>query len=471
MSLQDKIQSHPSFTKTRLNSLYSNFERLKHLNPEGYEANLKAWEQLLLKFLRSGDFANVLSIPSTSPSLMQALSIPIYGSPQCLGLVLTELVKRDSLVPLSYYLVEDQSYSRIINNKFALTDYISAKKWISWTLKQIGIQGEFRATTTSSSSSLDGGLVPENYLNWDYTCEIGDRIGGLLYKKRPGNYSNRLYDGIEFQEYIQKLTKMSFTSIDYEIILKYLSRDVGLIAVKIDDEGEICIKLHDSLAKNNVTTLTISEDDMGIIKIKRQIQRLDQRNKNFEEKIEDLNDRIKKLIIPNKINDKSFKERAKYLLQTRKMFSDSYSKSSASLDQLTQILLRLDDASSNIDVFSSLACSSEILKTLNEKINQDEIDEVMMNLEENMQTTNEISDSLSNTLNTYESDSEVEIELAKLTSEYEHSVKPNVETKTSKNEELLTTLKNMHIDGSQHTIEDRTANKDEEKKMEKLYTS
>ena len=37
------IKSVPEFKESRLSSLYSNFEKNKVLNPEGYEANIYAW--------------------------------------------------------------------------------------------------------------------------------------------------------------------------------------------------------------------------------------------------------------------------------------------------------------------------------------------------------------------------------------------------------------------------------------------
>lgn len=53
MSLLDFILSQPSFTETRIPSLYSDFRRLKDSNPDGYEANVNVWKIALINATRT----------------------------------------------------------------------------------------------------------------------------------------------------------------------------------------------------------------------------------------------------------------------------------------------------------------------------------------------------------------------------------------------------------------------------------
>jgi charged multivesicular body protein 7 len=54
MDLLDYILAHPLFPARRLPSLYADFRRLKDSNPDGYEANIIAWQKVLTQAVREG---------------------------------------------------------------------------------------------------------------------------------------------------------------------------------------------------------------------------------------------------------------------------------------------------------------------------------------------------------------------------------------------------------------------------------
>lgn len=143
------IKSVPEFKESRLSSLYSNFEKNKILNPEGYEANIYAWQTLLLKLITSSKFPDsdisfvTLTASHTSGggfSLVSFLSISKYGAPQNLGPIINELVvHRKVFIPYSLFINgdDDSEWGSIINPKQNLIiDYLSPGSWIKWGLIQ-----------------------------------------------------------------------------------------------------------------------------------------------------------------------------------------------------------------------------------------------------------------------------------------------------------------------------------------------
>jgi hypothetical protein len=162
MNIDEIIRANKHFKESRLPSLYSDFERLKLLNPEGYEANIEAWTNLLLEIIKHyKDNDSRVSIPTVNPDLKQILSIPIQGKPRSLNLILQELVSRKFLVPYSHYISVDIPYFGIIDNSLSI--YNRIKLYLN------GVQ-----------------FTPnERYLSWDLTCQLGNKMLSL-YSRRGG---------------------------------------------------------------------------------------------------------------------------------------------------------------------------------------------------------------------------------------------------------------------------------------------
>ena len=102
-TIEDIIKLIPAFKESRLNSLYSNFQKNKQLNPEGYEANIQAWKSLFTKIITSNKFEpeSVVSIPTYNPSLKELLSLHPYNEPKNLSNILQEFVNDKFLIPAS----------------------------------------------------------------------------------------------------------------------------------------------------------------------------------------------------------------------------------------------------------------------------------------------------------------------------------------------------------------------------------
>lgn len=440
------ILSNPHFSKSRLNSLYGNFENLRHLNPEGFEANIEAWSSLLNNVIKSRILeGSKLSINTLHPNLSQILSIPIYGLPDCLGTIFNELVRRKVLVPYSSYRNATSSYKNIINDSAGISDYISPSSWVQWSMEKLGFSNTFSATNKK------GELVSETYISWAVLCDVAQkhfrRIKGEI---GLGQRSSLLFDKSLLYSFMKKLDP-SLSQLDFEILLIYFSRDIGVCQIKYQD-GLTYIKFKGQ----NEQDSHITEDDIGIIRLRATMLEIENRNTDLETKISNISDDMKRLLKSrNSSNQHGVNIRSRNLLSTRKVLIGSLEKSSSALIQLSTTVMKINDATSNKKIFDLLSQSSIVLKALNDSIDLDDIDNLQIELEENYDKTNMITDAL--TPETGHNDEELENELNELYQQESSNILADSSNKTTSkdNMDLIQKLEKMDINRAPLTEKER----------------
>lgn len=434
------IRSNPHFPKSRLNSLYSNFENLKHLNPEGFEANIQAWSNLLTGLIQSGILRDSqLSINTFNPNISQLLAIPMYGQPKGLGTILNELVQRRILVPYSLYSSATDSFVSIMHDSMKFTDYISPGKWLQWGIQQLGLASTF------TSTNKKGELSKEIYISWSILCSVGQTFINRIQKEiNLGTRSSSLFDKVSFYNFMKSIDP-GLSHTDFDILLIYFSRDLGICKIKQLD-SITCIKfLNQEDINNNLT-----DEDIGIIKLKSTITAIEIRNEDLEKKVSTMSHNMKVLLKNrNSTNETGTNIRLKNMLASRKVIISSLEKSSSALGQLTTTLLKINDATSNKNIFDLLSKSSKVLNALNDSINLDDVDDLHIELEEGYDKTDKISESLASGSKAYTNDEELENELDKLYEEESSNVKPVNSKETNKTEdddlELIRKLGDMKV--------------------------
>lgn len=232
---------------------------------------------------------------------------------------------------------------------------------------------------------------------------------------------------------------------DFDILLIYFSRDLGICKIKQLD-SITCIKfLNQEDINNNLT-----DEDIGIIKLKSTITAIEIRNEDLEKKVSTMSHNMKVLLKNrNSTNETGTNIRLKNMLATRKVIISSLEKSSSALGQLTTTLLKINDATSNKNIFDLLSKSSKVLNALNDSINLDDVDDLHIELEEGYDKTDKISESLASGSKAYTNDEELENELDKLYEEESSNVKPVNSKETNKTEdddlELIRKLGDMKV--------------------------
>ncbi|ODV69933.1 hypothetical protein HYPBUDRAFT_93288, partial [Hyphopichia burtonii NRRL Y-1933] len=400
--IEQFIRSDTYFTKTRISSLYSDFNRLKILNPDGYEANLNAWLHLFLSLLESRSLMKYeesvqtsLSMPTRNPNLDQLLALPVLGKPRSLGLVLKELVERKQLIPVSEYKAYDKSFEQYFGSQGSLVDYVSPTKWLSWGLMSLGLLNEF------TPMLKDGTLKADYYFSWEKFVSVAD---GLFKKLKEhvhdGSYSSLVYDKLELLEVIQSNIDSQITPFDLDLLLIYYSRDKKhLLILKVEDR--IYIKFNSIQFGNAVD---ISEADIGISNLKSNIAQLEKRNDQLSR---ELDDKIPQSV-QSLISKPDSLERIKKILINKKTISKSLSKSQDIVNQLNSILLKIDDATLNSQILQIYKTSIKTLSSLN-KVDLDEVENIKSDLDDEIRNVDEVSNRL-NEDNAYDDEIEEEYE-------------------------------------------------------------
>ncbi|EGW35693.1 uncharacterized protein SPAPADRAFT_130812, partial [Spathaspora passalidarum NRRL Y-27907] len=398
MTIEDIIRSTPEFKPSRLSSLYSNFRAHKELNPEGYDANIHAWHILLVKLLTQNQFDSAVSVNSQNHSLAVSLSLPPYGVPKCLGIVVDELIAKGVFVPYSEYMAATTSYVR-------KPGIFSVRGWVHWGLDSIGIIRRFSAALSN------GDLKDERYIAWDLLVQLGNRLLSTI-STTTGVYSDGLYSNATL--FNQLNTSHKINSVDFDMVLKYWSRDISACQIKVID---------------NITYIKfgqsgITEDDIGIINIKTTLFHLSNRNSELSNRVDQLTSQAKQSL--------SNKQHVRHLLTQKQILNKSLNTSISSFNELSTILAKINDSQLNHEIYSQLITSSKVLRNLNSKVNIDDVDAIKLDIEDEIKKVDEIGDALFDT-------EQVEVE-----EELEAMIRENEEEQV-KEQELLNKLGKLNI--------------------------
>jgi charged multivesicular body protein 7 len=419
MEIEQFIRSNGYFRKSRLNSLYSDFQKFQTLNPEGYQANIEAWGNLLNLIIKEGMVKDSkISLPTHNPDLCLYLALPEVGGPKCLGLILHELIEGKQLVPLSSFLDETKSYIDIMNNKPGLFNYLQ-RSWFGW------FKGSFTTNTKK-------GLLEDRYMSWDALNEQSSYyLSHIELKLLHGTIVDCLF---EKNHLLNKLNhKSKISNIDLTTLLKHWSRDLK----------KCCTTTRNGKTYIKFSSKPINDDDIGIIDLKSNIEYLSVKNSQTESEIDKLNFRLKEMVA-KKVDT----VRIKHFLKLRKLLVQSLEKLTFSYSQLSSILLKIEDSNINSNIYDQLVAGNKVLHSLNSKFNLDEIDLVKNQIDEEMAKADDITQALTDSKDDINVDAEYE-ELLK-------EVNPKVEVpeSTSENEkpednsidkELLDKLETLKI--------------------------
>ncbi|MCJ1481694.1 hypothetical protein MMC06_001853 [Schaereria dolodes] len=201
-------------SKARLASLYSDFRVQRTTNPDGYAANITAWQKALTDAVDAGKIPTADKVSSafclkTGEELVEALEITGYGRPLALGAVMDEAISEGIMIPLQTFLTESKS----IYDK----SWSAQSRWlISWGLKRLGL-----AVSPSSKDRLvRGQFVVASSLE-----KAASKI--LASKSGRSNRVDRVSSRKMFKQEIEELLELPhrLSDSDLNALLTLLDRD------------------------------------------------------------------------------------------------------------------------------------------------------------------------------------------------------------------------------------------------------
>lgn len=385
-TIRDCVTNHSLFTKSRLYSLYSDFRKLKEVNPDGYEANLIAWKSLIETFFQQQVLKDAFVL--STDGLADNLTLADYGKPIALDLVLEELIQSGDLIPIKTF---EQR-----------TDSIYTRKWIrplmSWTVNKFIMNTSYKVGDSRHNLKSDN-LVSKKTLE-SYVKELDNKAG---LEKLTGQ-SRTLFTKEELSSYLNSLNialhgkKVHLSGVDFELLLLYLERDINKVRVK-----DNIIKFGDS---------EITDEDISIAEIKSTLTNLNAKSDELQSKIDHVSLKLKE-----SLSNKNNKELSLNLLRSKKLAEKSLATQLSLINQLESVMYKIDESSSNVQLLKALENGTVVLKSLNTQIGGVErVEEIMDNLEEEKYQSDKIASELSR-LETQVDDSEVEAEFQEMLSQ------------------------------------------------------
>ncbi|THX72078.1 hypothetical protein D6D05_08002 [Aureobasidium pullulans] len=365
-------------SRNRLQSLYSDFRLQKTSNPDGYQANSRAWLRGLTAAARAG------RLPPTSTTsrrpchvafgsgedLSRALNSTQWGRPLALGAVIQDALDKRDFVPLDDFLNSTKS--------------VYAKSWIpspwqlvSWGLKQVGVASLFG---TSDKLSVGNLVVMAN---------VEEAANAILAKasQLDPSLTSRIFSRDLFEsEFALVLDPTANTtdhpdsalsSTDFTILLRYLSRDKPYLSFT-----STTIKLkHPS----ETTPQPITQYDTDIANLRTLISALETQVNALTARITTLDITAREAVAAKRTIQ------AKSALRSKKLAETTLHTRSATLSQLEETYTAIQSAADQVAIVSAMSASTAVLKSLHAEVGGTEgVEKVVDRLREEMENVDEV---------------------------------------------------------------------------------
>ncbi|KAI5785536.1 hypothetical protein DFH27DRAFT_575928 [Peziza echinospora] len=334
------ILAHPSFPKSRLVSLYSDFRPQLSTNPDGFHANTAAWTAALSDAAAAGLLSPTEALTLTAgPALEASLAAEGCGRPLAIGAALGTALSTRALIPLSTFLTQTTP----IHHTSLLTT-------LSGTLWRLLIGG---STAPPPNPPPGQYVIPRNV---ELTSQhLLTHLHHLL-ENSTNPVLTSLWTHDDFHaEFLNPLlpTHPKFSPTDLAIILKYLSRDVNAITL-----SPTTIKFH--LPTTSTTTTqpqAITETDTLLANLKHSISTLTLSLHNLAETSSSLHALILATLPKSKAS-------ALHHLRSQKLVEKQIAHRTSSLEQLTALLTSLTQAQDNVTTLRLLESGGKALAEL-----------------------------------------------------------------------------------------------------------
>ncbi|KAF8463516.1 Snf7-domain-containing protein [Kalaharituber pfeilii] len=453
-TLSSLLRAYPLFPRSRFTSLYSDFRPLRTINPDGYFANVSAWESFLRDATRHG-----LTSPShdtlvltTSTLLLGELATEEEGRPLAIGAVVTESLTTKALIPLTTFLTQPDS---IYTQSWAST--ITNFVW-----SRIPIVGE---TAAPVDDSREGTLKTAQYVVVKNVEEAARAVVKQQAERRSGRVSDVWTIEGFAEEFMNPFGKGRFTDNDLMVILKYLERDAKEISVSGNTiKFKPPTSPRPTLITATDTTLaslkhTISITHVSLTALTTHSTALSTRAKSF-------------LVCNNR-------PAALSALRTKKLVEQHIETRAASLAQLEGVLYQLEQAADNATLIRLLSEGGKALKEMNQEVGGvEKVEEVMEQLREAGEDAEEMNRVMNREglVSEHVDEGEVEEELEELLreeeqrrerEEYVKRTKEAEERARKEAEELARSLEGLEI--IQNGVGEKQEGREGERERERAY--
>ncbi|KAK0521313.1 hypothetical protein OC835_006926 [Tilletia horrida] len=425
LTLPAFLAAHPAAQppKAVLPALYADLDAQRTSNPHAFTASLDKWHALLadaaLLAVQLGTSNTTDHLVLHADNALQAnWSIRGLGRPLGLGTVVSQLASERHLIRVSEFLASSQPLQSPLNTvgssssgqtlgRLALR-MLSAPLW--WSLAQIGIGGAWTADDDEHGSSSHGEgsafwkkNVQGDWVLWRNLERITAAVLEAHYSSAASPidhlYSPELLRTVLLPK-AQKILKESgstgaeadspgsLSELDVKVVLKHLSRDKRLALV--DSSGQAIKFASNQHAPGSVEK--ISESDRGIVQVRDAHSRLERQVGEVEVRIADRDARIRNAL---RAQPKQLAQ-AKTYLTSKKALEELLKRRLGALEMMSSVLLKLEQASGDIEIMQAYDKSTTTLKSLlsHPSLNLDKVEDTMAALSDAMADHTEVDDAI-----------------------------------------------------------------------------
>ncbi|KAG4302630.1 hypothetical protein PCK1_001214 [Pneumocystis canis] len=332
--LVDLILNNEEFSVTRLPSLYSDFSLLKNSNPEGFKANVSAWKYALQEAVWTGKitWSDDYLVIHCDNKLLVSLYTSKYGTPLGLMETMEDALKNGEWMLLNYFFKKKKS---LYTYPFFFVSHI-----FIWGLQKIGLLGQKHRRLNESCVILQHVECAANAL----LALVQDRT----------MYTEHIYtfDALITSFSDKVLHPRVLSKLDMKIIVHYLSFYRKEIST---NENYQVIKLRST---THNFALAVNETDMLVSKLKTLRDQLRQLTETLSQNVKQVNDTIKTAV---KMKNKAL---ALFHLRSRKNSESTLNKRLQALEQIEEILCKIDEAAIQMDILNSMKGGANVLESL-----------------------------------------------------------------------------------------------------------
>jgi charged multivesicular body protein 7 len=343
----------------------------KTTNPDGYAANLTAWQSALARASSSGKLPQETRfILHTSDELLNALACPAYGLPSGLGAVLDDCVRNGKMIDLREFRIAEKSiYSRSwVPSPWSI---------LQWSMRQIGLGG--------APSYDDFGRLRPGDLVLVQTLEAVSKHVLAAQAKRGQGLTDRIVSRNMFVQDLGVWGGETLSHQDLEVLLRYLERDKQALSF---DSKTIKFKALDSTLPE-----PINSQDTTIANLKLLMTNLTAQISTLETRITSL--QAKALAAVKSGN----KHTALSLLRSKKLAEKNLQQRTDTFHQLDEVFTSIEQAADQVEVMKAMEASARVLKSLNQQVGGVErVEDVVDRLQKEIGKVDEVGQVISEPL-------------------------------------------------------------------------
>ncbi|GME75725.1 unnamed protein product [Ambrosiozyma monospora] len=406
-TLQELLLSNPTFKKSRLDSLFSNFDQLKDANPEGYEANIATWKTFLNDLILN--HADLLESESPSSSsngkfafdsdkLVRKLTVrdgAVTYVPKGLDKVLDEMINVDhTLIPYSSF---EKALKPGILSSIPLLSRVFG-----------GIPSKVTVSNFASRAGPDCALVKdEKFIHFDKLVDVSKSLLSTLKVKSEGwpileKHVLALF--AEAKEGGEEGKEVNMTPLDFHCCLLYLSK-IGKLIEYNENSGVLNVPDNEGSNKKVMD----EESKTSIAQLNYSIYLLNEKCEKTSLKILEQSELARQSVKKQNLVE------AKTRLRSKKLLENQLEKTHSSLNNLLSIQFKIQEANDNLVAVDILDSNAKVLQGLNRQVNAENVDGLVDGIASEVEKINEVTTQLGGLkINEDENDEELDEELQQM---------------------------------------------------------